>query len=32
MEEMREILRDGDPTPPMTWAELIAEIEEMLDD
>jgi hypothetical protein len=32
MEEMREILRDGDAKPPMTWDDLIAEIEEMLDD
>jgi len=32
MEEMREILRDGDAKPPMTWDDLIAEIEDMLDD
>ena len=32
MEEMREILRDGNAKPPMTWDDLIAEIEEMLDD
>ena len=32
MEEMREILRDGDSKPPMTWDDLISEIEEMLDD
>jgi len=32
IEQMREILRDGDPIPPRTWDELIAEIEEMLDD
>ena len=32
MEEMREILRDGDSKPPMTWDDLILEIEEMLDD
>lgn len=32
MEEMREILRAGDPKPVMTWDELISEIEEMLDD
>jgi len=28
---MREILRDGDDSPPMTWDDLIAEIEGMLD-
>lgn len=32
MEEMREILRDGDSKPPMTWDDLISEIEELLDD
>ena len=32
IEEMREILRDGDGRPPMTWDDLIAEIEDMLDD
>ena len=32
IEEMREILRDGDARPPLTWVELIAEIEDMLDD
>ena len=32
MEEMREILRDGDARPPLTWDELITEIEDMLDD
>ena len=32
MEEMRDILRDGDSKPPMTWDDLISEIEEMLDD
>jgi hypothetical protein len=32
MEEMREILRDGDSKPPMTWDDLISEIEEMLDE
>lgn len=32
MEEMREILRDRDTKPPMTWDDLIAEIEDMLDD
>jgi len=32
IEEMREILRDGDASPPMTWDDLIAEIEGMLDD
>ena len=32
MEEMREILRDGDERPPLTWDELITEIEDMLDD
>ena len=32
MEEMREILRDGDSKPPMTWDDLISEIEEMLED
>ena len=32
MEEMREILRDGDAKPPMTWDDLISEIEDMLDD
>ena len=31
IEEMREILRDGDDSPPMTWDDLIAEIEGMLD-
>ncbi len=31
MEEMREILRDGDSKPPMTWDDLISEIEEILD-
>ena len=30
--EMREILRDGDARPPLTWDDLIAEIEDMLDD
>ena len=32
IEEMREILRDGHASPPMTWDDLIAEIEGMLDD
>ena len=32
IEEMREILRDGDVRPPLTWDELITEIEDMLDD
>ena len=32
IEEMREILRDGDARPPLTWDELITEIEDMLDD
>ncbi len=32
IEEMREILRDGDASPPLTWDELITEIEDMLDD
>ena len=32
IEEMREILRDGDARPPLTWVELITEIEDMLDD
>lgn len=32
IEEMREILRDGDAKPPMTWDDLIAEIEDMFDD
>ena len=32
IEEMREILRDGDARTPLTWDDLIAEIEDMLDD
>ena len=32
IEEMREILRDGDVRPPLTWDELNTEIEDMLDD
>ena len=30
--EMRELLRDGESTPPMTWADLISEIEGMLEE
>ncbi len=32
MEEMRKILRGGDAKPPMTWDDLIADIEDMLED
>ena len=32
IEEMREILRDGDARPPLTWDELITENEDMRDD
>ena len=32
IEEMREILRDGDARPPLTWEEMITEIDDMLDD
>ena len=32
IDEMREILRDGDARPPLTWDDLLAEIEDMLDD
>ena len=30
--EMREVLRDGGARPPLTWDDLLAEIEDMLDD
>ena len=30
--EMREILRDSDARPPLTWEEMITEIDDMLDD
>ena len=32
IEEMREILRDGDARPPLTWEEIILQIDDMLDD
>ena len=32
IDQMREILRDGDARPPLTWDDLLAEIEDMLDD
>ncbi len=32
IEEMRQILRDGDANRPMTWDDLISEIEDMLED
>ena len=32
IDEMRELLRDGEPKTPMTWDDLIAEIEGMLED
>tara|TARA_Y100000588_G_scaffold320521_2_gene351157 strand:- start:8128 stop:8496 length:369 start_codon:yes stop_codon:yes gene_type:complete len=30
--EMRELLRDGESKPPMTWDDLISEIEGMLEE
>ena len=32
IDEMRELLRDGESKTPMTWDDLIAEIEGMLED
>ena len=32
IDEMREVLRNGDARPLLTWDDLIAEIEDMLDD